>query len=221
MNALVVSPHPDDETLGCGGILLRHRAKGDITHWAIVTALTTEGGYTEDQIARRAGEIDAVRAHYRFSSVHELGLLTARLDVYPIAELVQKLATVFTEVMPEVVYLPHGGDVHSDHSIVSHATIACTKWFRHSSVRRVLAYETLSETDFAIDPTALGFRPNVYVDISEYLDEKISISKAYAEEIHPFPFPRSEQAIRALASVRGTAAGCAAAEAFMLLKEIL
>jgi hypothetical protein len=83
----------------------------------------------------------------------------------------------------------------------------------------VFAYETLSETDFSIDPDAKGFRPNVYINIADYLETKIEIAKIYASELAPFPFPRSEEALRSLAQVRGAAAGFQAAEAFMLLKE--
>lgn len=219
--ALVVSPHPDDETLGCGGSLLRHRAEGDSVHWLIVTAMTSEGAYTEGQIRQRAEEIAAVAGRYGFASVHQLGLPTARLELLPMAELVEKIGGVFAQVKPEAVYLPHAGDVHSDHRIVSHATVACTKWFRSPAIRRVLAYETLSETDFGLHPSAPGFRPNVYIDIGEYLDEKVEIARTYAGETGAFPFPRSEQAIRALATLRGVAAGCQAAEAFMLLKEVV
>ena len=41
---LVIAPHPDDETLGCGGTLLRHLGQGDDIDWLIVTSVREEDG---------------------------------------------------------------------------------------------------------------------------------------------------------------------------------
>lgn len=218
---IVIAPHPDDETLGCGGTLLRHKAEGDEIHWLIATAMTFEQGFSDERIAARAAEIDAVTRLYGFASVQSLGFPTTRLDVMPMGDLVAAISKAFQSIMPEVVYTPFKGDVHSDHAVVSDAVIACTKWFRHASVKRVLSYETLSETEFGISPDVSGFRPNVFVDIHPYLDRKIEILRTYAAELGEFPFPRSVEAVRALAQLRGSAAGCKAAEAFMLLKEVV
>lgn len=116
-----------------------------------------------------------------------------------------------------MILLPHRGDAHSDHQVVHDAGAACAKWFRYPSVQWTLAYETLSETDAAIQQM-LPFRPDIYVDIGDHLDRKIAITRHFAGEFHPFPFPRSETAVRAQAQVHGAAAGYHAAEAFMLLR---
>ena len=108
--------------------------------------------------------------------------------------------------------------MHTDHRIVFDAVIACTKWFRYPSVKRVLAYETLSETDFSLNTNG-RFYPNYFINISGYLEKKIELMSIYISEIAKFPFPRSYEAIRALATLRGAASGYIAAEAFQLLKE--
>ena len=77
------------------------------------------------------------------------------------------------------------------------------------------------KTDFALDPTAHRFSPNCYVDISEHLARKIEICEIYKSEIGEFPFPRSARAISSLANTRGAASGCEAAEAFVILKQIV
>ena len=81
-----------------------------------------------------------------------------------------------------------------------------------------MAYETLSETDFGLG-TDQGFRPNVFVDIEPFLNGKLQAMDIYGSELGAFPFPRSHEVIRALATVRGAAAGFKAAEAFELLRE--
>lgn len=220
MRTLVIAPHPDDELLGCGGTLLRCRNNGATVGWAIVTAITEKGGWDRSQIERRAGEIEQVRDGLGIEARHlyPLGFPTAQLDQVPMKTLVLELAKIFKEFQPEEVYLPHPGDAHGDHRIVFSAASACTKWFRCPTVRRVLAYETLSETDTGLEG-ARPFRPTSFVDISNYLDQKIELIEKYVTEIGEFPFPRSAKAIRALARLRGAASGYQAAEAFELLRE--
>ncbi len=217
---LVVAPHPDDETLGCGGAILCHIKNGDQVHWLIVTDMNIEYGHAAAAVSQRQIEIQKVSAAYRFSKVHNLGLPPARLDTLPKGDLVQAMARVIKEISPEVVYLPFRGDVHSDHAAVFDAAASCTKWFRYPSIRRVLCYETLSETDFGLNPEGAKFTPNSFVDIAPYLDNKIKIAQMYDGEMGEFPFPRSEKALTALAQVRGVACGCHAAESFILLREI-
>jgi LmbE family N-acetylglucosaminyl deacetylase len=116
------------------------------------------------------------------------------------------------------VILPYYGDVHSDHRTAFDAAVACTKIFRHPYVKRILAMEIPSETEFACGHGV--FAPNLYLDISGYLDKKIEIAGIYGAELADHPFPRSAEGIRALAVNRGAAAGCRYAEAFMLIKGV-
>ena len=217
---LVVAPHPDDESLGCGGTLLRHIAEGDSVHWIIVTTMTVSQGFSEDRIATRNAEIDSVASAYGFSDVHRIGLPTTRLDTLAVGDLVGAIGKVFQAIHPDTVYLPYRNDVHSDHVATFDATTSCCKTFRNNSVKRVYAYETLSETEFGLRPGDPGFRPNLFIDISENVERKIQILNMYTGEMGVFPFPRSEECVRAQAVLRGSQAGVHAAEAFMVLKEI-
>ena len=218
---VVVAPHPDDETLGCGGTILKHKRMGDQVYWLIVTCISEEFGFSKDRVRLRNEEIDQISKIYDFDSVYNLRLPTTKLDEIPLGEMIASVGRIFERIEPEVVYIPYRGDVHSDHKVVFDVVVSCSKWFRYNSIRRVLAYETLSETDFGINPENHGFRPNVFIDMSVYLEKKIKILNIYKGEVGEFPFPRSEQAVRALAHLRGATAGCNAAEAFMLLKELI
>ena len=217
---LVISPHPDDETLGCGGTLLRHIAKGDHVHWLIFTTISKKLGYSEAHVKSRAYEIEQVEKAYSFSSTTQFNYLTTRLDTYPKAELVQSVAKVVDLIKPSTIYLPNFNDAHSDHSFVFDAAAACTKSFRFPSVKKVRVYETISETEFAIRPGNVGFKPNLYIEISKYLDKKINIMKLFSGEMGAHPFPRSEVNLRALAHFRGAIAGVQAAEAFISLIDL-
>ena len=214
MRSLVIAPHPDDEVLGVGGTLLRRKTEGAEVAWVIVTMIPAESGRSEE----RAEEISRITDLFRFDKVFSLNFPTSQLDQVPVSELVSGVSNAFKLFEPEEVFVPHPSDIHTDHRIAFNAVAACTKWFRYPSVKRVLAYETLSETDFGLG-TDRGFRPNVFIDIAPFLEEKLRAMDIYASELGKFPFPRSQQAIRALATLRGAASGFAAAEAFELLRE--
>lgn len=217
---LIIAPHPDDETLGAGGTLLKHRQAGHKVHWLIVTAMRVQDGFCEDRIAVRELEIQRVSDFYNFASRHELALPAARLETLPLGDIIQAVTDVIHQVLPEIVYLPFPGDAHSDHKVSFDAASAALKWFRAPSIKRIYAYETLSETGFRLDPLVQEFRPNWFVDISAHLQQKIAAMRLFGGEIGQFPFPRSPEAIVALAQLRGSLCGCSAAEAFLLLKGI-
>jgi len=218
---LVVAPHPDDETLGCGGTLLRHCDEGDQINWLIVTSMLEDAGFKKDRILSRQQEIEMVSRKYGFSSVQQLGFRTAGLDSVPRKILIGEISAFVAQIRPNILYVPFRNDVHSDHGAVFDAVAACSKSFRYPCVNKIRAYETLSETEFNVRPDNAVFRPNLWIDISGYLEKKIEIMRMYDGEMGEFPFPRSDTNIRALATYRGALAGVQAAEAFVSLKELL
>lgn len=218
---LVVAVHPDDETLGCGGTLLKHQNMGDEIHWLIITEAKEEDGFTKESINKRSEEIEKVAQTYSFKNIINLQLPTMRIDELSMSTLISKISSAFKEIEPEIIYLPFKNDVHSDHRVVFDAAYSCTKSFRYPFIKKVYMMETLSETEFAPSTKEDSFIPNVFVDISKYLDKKIEIMNMYESEVGEHPFPRSEKNLRALATLRGATSGCEYAESFMLLKEII
>jgi N-acetylglucosamine malate deacetylase 1 len=214
---LVVAPHPDDETLGCGGTLLRLAEQGASLGWLIVTGMTDR--YSDEQRAERADTIASVTAAYGFESVYQLNKPTTELDTLPMSELVDAIGDAFDDFQPDWLLLPHHGDAHSDHRVVFDACAACSKWFRYPFIKRIMSYETLSETDFSLAGSEHVFQANVFFDISEQLTPKLEIMTMYLAECGEFPFPRSAKALTAQAHLRGAQSGYQAAEAFMLLRE--
>ena len=214
---LIIAVHPDDETLGCGGTLLKHKANGDEIHWLICTTIDKNHSYYET----REEEIEEVSNLYKFNSVHNLRLKTMQVDEYSMSELVGKISKVINEIKPNIIYLPFKGDVHSDHREIFEASYSCTKSFRYPFIRKIYMMETLSETEFAPSTKEDSFVPNTFVDISEFIDKKLEIMQVFKSEIDKHPFPRSERNLRALAIFRGATCGCEYAESFVLLKEIV
>ena len=215
MKTLVVAPHPDDELLGCGGTLLRRVSEGNTIGWLLMTSIQESRGWTRERIDRRSLEIDLVRKGLHISPDHlyELNFPTAELDKLPMSDLIGKISEVFCCFEPNEVFLPYPGDIHSDHRVVFDAASSCTKWFRYPSVKRVLTYETLSETDFSLDPC--GFSPNLFIDITDHLENKLRLLSIYKSELGEHPFPRSLESLKAQAILRGAQRGTQAAEAFV------
>lgn len=215
---LAVAPHPDDEVLGVGGTLARLADEGTDVHVAIVTR-----GYPPqfDQDLIEAGRKEAREAHDKLGvrETHFLDFPAAGLDTIPHREVNAALLALVEELSPDTVFAPFGGDLHLDHQLVSHSALVATRPNRSARVRRVLAYETVSETNWNAPFGAL-FSPNVYIDISRFLDLKLEALACFESQLRPFPHERSLEAIRALATVRGTNVGTEAAEAFMLVREI-
>jgi len=213
---LVIAVHSDDETLGCGGTLLKHKANGDEIHWLIATEMEES-----KNTSQRNAEIDQVEELYDFDSVHRLELSTTKIDEYSMSELITKISSVVNKVKPNIIYLPFKGDVHSDHKYIFDAAYSCTKSFRYPFIKKIYMMETLSETEYSVSTKEDSFVPNVFIDISEYMGKKIELMNIYESEIGKHPFPRSERNIRALATFRGATSGCNYAESFVLLKEII
>lgn len=217
---LVTAVHPDDETLGCGGTLLRHKAAGDEIYWMIVTSMKEECGFERSAVKTRQDEIEQISSFYGFDGVYDLGFPTTQLDGIPFSKLIDSISDVFEEVSPDIVYLPFKGDVHTDHQAAFRAAYSCTKCFRYTSIKKIAMMETLSETEFGPSLCSDIFMPNMFVDITDFIEQKIEIMKIYKKETGAHPFPRSDRNIRALATFRGATAACQYAESFMILKEI-
>lgn len=215
---LCIAPHADDETLGCGGTLLRHVAEGDEIHWLLVTA-PQPPLFSVGYIHARAETIATVTAAYPFTSASCLNFSAAGLDQVAEGAIVESLRGAIARIDPEIIYLPHCGDIHSDHRVTFNCAMAVLKPFRVGlRIRRILAYETISETEQA----AFGqpFVPNVFIDVSSTFMRKQQIMALFPSELQAFPLPREASAIEALARFRGATLGVGYAEAFMLVREV-
>lgn len=216
---VVIAPHPDDETIGCGGTIMKQKAEGCQIHWLLVTNVSQEDGWPADVVSRRQQEIETVCRRYQFDGLYKLDFPTARLDSVHFVDLIHSMSEVIQEVHPDTVYVPNRSDVHSDHRIVFQAALSCTKSFRLPFIRRVLMYETLSETEFSPALPEAAFTPNVFVDISQTFENKVEAMRLYASELMEDVYPRSMNIIEKHNAVRGSRIGVRYAEAFMLLME--
>ena len=219
-NVIVISAHPDDETLGVGGTILKHVANGDNVYWLIVTNVFENQGFSKERVESRQLEISKVEKMFGFKETFNLNYPTMTLSSSSVIKMVPEISLIFSEVQPEIIYTLNRSDAHSDHRVIFDAVMACTKSFRYPFIKQILMYECISETEFAPALAEKAFLPNYFVDITDYLDKKNEIMKVFESEIAEHPFPRSLENIKALSHFRGASVGVKYAEAFQLLKYI-
>ena len=214
---LVIAPHPDDEVLSCGGSIAKHIEKGDEVFVCIVTkAYTPE--WSDDFIKNRTQEIKNAHAILGVSTTIFLDLPTVKLDTFPQVELNAAIHNIVRDADPDIAYIPHIGDLNSDHRLVHYACLVSLRPANHN-LKKILSCETLSVTEWgsSIEP----FIPNFYVNLPQSaLDKKIEAMKAYSSELKEYPHPRSIEIIEALAKKRGSEIFTEYAEAFMLIRGI-
>lgn len=220
MKVVVISAHPDDEVIGCGGTLLKHINNGDEVSWVIVTNVFENIGFSKERVDSRNKEIESVKKMMGFKNVFKLDYPTMSLDSSSVNTMIPQISNIFNELKPEVIYVMNRSDAHSDHRYTFEVVVACTKSFRYPFIKKILMYECISETEFAAALPENVFQPNYFVDISNYFKKKIEVIKIYESELGEHPFPRSLRNIEALATFRGASVGVEYAEAFQLIKFI-
>lgn len=207
----VIAVHPDDETLGCGGTILKFLEQGDEVHCILIT----KGNQEQAKIWEKVAET------YQFTSVTELNFHELKLMDISLNELIPPMSKAISSIEPQVLIIPNRSDAHSDHKAIFNAVASCTKAFRYPFIEQVLMMEVISETDFALPLPEGQFVANYYVDITNQYQQKEEILRFYENELLPYPQTRNLSTMQALNRYRGSQINAEYAEAFMNLKTIV
>lgn len=216
---LVVAAHPDDEILGMGGTIARHARAGD----EVTVLWVTDGSSTQytgrpEVVELKYGEAEAALRVLGARDWIRGGLPDMRLDTVPHVEVNRVVERAVEQTGAETVYCVHP-DVNRDHRAVFESTAVAARPRPGSPVRRFLTYATLSGIEWTPAPETT-FVPTWFVDIGDSLDAKLEAFSCYGTEKRDWPHPRSGRAIRAWAESWGAAVGTAAAEPFLLIREV-
>jgi LmbE family N-acetylglucosaminyl deacetylase/CheY-like chemotaxis protein len=194
---VAIGAHPDDVEIGCGGILLRHRASGDR-----VTVITLTGG-EHGGVAR-----ERVEEARRAAQVLGVELVLGDLQDTKVSEGRETIslieATVRT-VQPSIVYTHSLHDGHQDHRNVFRATVVACR-----EVPSLFCYQAPS--------CNVDFRPTKFIEIGDYLDRKVEAIGAYASQTAKRPYLR-ESLLRSTAEYWGRFAQYGIAEALEVVRE--
>lgn len=224
MTVLVIAAHPDDEVLGCGATMARLLEEGHDVHVLILgegqTSRSDDRSATPASVLRDL-EADA-RAAAAVLGVTDLtcaGLPDNRFDALALLDVVKIVERQIARVRPQVIYTHHPGDLNVDHGVAFRAVVTATRPVEGAPVvDELYAFEVASSTEWAfarIEPT---FRPNVFVDVSPWVERKVQAMECYRSERRQAPHPRSPELVRAAAVRWGAVAGVAAAEPFELIR---
>lgn len=222
---LAIMAHPDDEVLGCGATLARHAEAGDSVHVLFLADGETarQQAYLPDAMsgAIAAREEQAKRAAAvlgcqvpRFARFPD-----NRLDGVELLQLAKCVEATLCELTPEIVYTHDLGDLNIDHRRTREAVLVACRPLSGRSPRRIYGCEVLSSSEWG-DVGGPAFRPRRYVCSASTLDRKIEAMFCYESEMASYPHPRSKEAVRALAILRGAESGLGTAEAFDVIREI-
>ena len=216
---LVVAAHSDDEAIGCSGTMAKHVSAGDQVH----VLFMTDGVGSRKGIARevnnRLSSAEKAAKILGVASMQNLSFPDNQMDTVPLLDITQAIEKKIVGIQPNVIYTHHVGDLNIDHQVTHRAVMTACRPQPGSCVKEIYAFEVLSSTEWQT-PGLMPFVPNVFVDISDYLEKKVATINAYCEEMREIPHSRSIEHLIALAKHRGYSVGVGAAEAFMLIRGI-
>ena len=216
---LVVAAHTDDEALGCGGTIAKHRASGDEVHLMFMTdGVASRKGALNDADRRLLASRKAAKV-LGVTSSRNLNFPDNKMESVPLLSVVKEIEAIICEVNPRVIYTHHVGDLNVDHQITHNAVMTACRPQPGSCVKEIYAFEVLSSTEWNT-PNANSFKPNVFNDISPHLETKLQALHEYRIEMRDAPHSRSLENVLNLAHFRGMTVGVHAAEAFELIRSI-
>ncbi len=218
MNVLVIAPHMDDEVLGCGGVIARHKDAGDKV-WVIFVAHRIYNHQFDEQ-RNRTEMSHALRAKdvLGYDEAVFLNLPDERLDG-SVQDIIIPLEREVGKIKPDTVYVPFRGDNNQDHRAVFDAARVVLRPSASPYIKNIYMYEAPSSTEQSPPLLENAFLPNYYVNILDHIEIKLKALACYETEYRPFPHPRSEENVKVLAQKRGAEIGIAYSEAFMILRQ--
>lgn len=215
---VVISPHPDDETLGAGGLISRFAKEG--TEISILEV----SGHLPPLYDPKVFEITQRESEEAFNL---MGVKRAKFLKIPatmvhlttVSDLNKMISGFIKEINPEMVLIPFP-DRHIDHRTIFDASLVACRPNYERSPRIVIAYETLSETHWNAPGIEPSFTPDFFVNISDYIELKKEALNCYKSQIENAP-SRSLEASLALSRFRGSQNGCIYAEAFKVIRIVI
>jgi LmbE family N-acetylglucosaminyl deacetylase len=219
MKVVVVSPHPDDEVLGVGGTIARLVSEANDVTVTIVTK-GWEPLFPDSQVEQVRDEARAANEILGVKSLRFMDLPVTKLNEVSKHKLNREFEELMSEEEPEIVLLPFSSDLQEDHRQVFEASmVALRPAVSRKYVKRILCYETVSETHWPAARVESFFEPQLWVDISNHLPVKLEAMRCYKSQLQQEPDARSLEAISSLARWRGSMVGMHAAECFVVVRE--
>jgi LmbE family N-acetylglucosaminyl deacetylase len=206
LRTLIVAAHPDDEVLGCGGLVLKLNKKQEI-----FSLVLTKGGRENPILTDKVAEFLGFRNHW------QLDFPDNKFDTLPLIEIIRAVEKIKTEIKPDIIFTHFEHDLNKDHRLTYEAVETATRPMAGESVRELFSFEIPSSTEWKFPNV---FAPNWFVDISDTIEDKIKAFQMYDTEVRDYPHPRSPEAMRTIAKRWGILSGLNSAEAYLLVRKV-
>ncbi len=216
MKFLIIAAHPDDEVLGCGGMIKKYSSKHSIYVLFLTNGCDTR--YGDDMIVRLQNQARAAAKLLGAEKVFFENLPNQLLDTIPILQVTQTVEKYIEILKPEVVFSHDKGDLNRDHRVAFEATATAVRPLPGQCVQSFYTYFVPSSSDWASLSSIEPFSPNVLIPIEFELDSKMEALELYESEVRPYPHPRSLQSLKIFAQYFGTISGVLYAEPFTLIR---
>jgi LmbE family N-acetylglucosaminyl deacetylase len=223
---LIVAAHPDDDVLGCGGIMAKYSSSKDFSILFIAEGDScrfnkhnTESEKLKKNIeARRVSAIKSLSV-FGITKIKFVDLPCGRLDTIPILDINHVIEGEIKNFNPSTIITHSEDDVNNDHRIVSRSVIMATRPYMGSSIKTVMSFEVQSSSEWnLINP----FKPNFFETLSKsQVNMKWRSISYYDNEVRVYPHPRSKEGVFYNAGYRGMQCGSHYAEAFRIIRGIV
>jgi N-acetylglucosamine malate deacetylase 1 len=217
---LIVAAHPDDEVLGAGGTILKHARAGDSVYLLLLGDGVTSRGADKTEIKARRNQAWRVAKRLGIKKVFFETLPDNKFDSVSLLDITKSVEKAVYSLKPNLVYTHFGEDLNIDHRLTFQAVMTACRPQPKFFVKKILAFEALSSTEWQAKKKNKTFCPNEYNDIGEFIDEKIKAMEIYKDELKEYPHPRSKKGIKILAQYRGLEVGYKYAEAFQIIRNL-
>lgn len=219
---LVVAAHPDDEILGLGGTVKKHVNDGDEVYALILgEGMTSRNDEDKaDKLKELHEDVYKAANVIGFKEVYLSNFPDNRFDSVDLLDIIHEIERYVDKLNPEIIYTHHPGDLNIDHKITFKALITACRPVGDYNVKKIIAFETPSSTEWNYNYNENTFNPNYFVDIEDTLEAKIKAMETYKTEIRDYPHPRSSKALKVIASRWGTTVGKNYVEAFEIIREV-
>jgi LmbE family N-acetylglucosaminyl deacetylase len=221
MKVLIIGAHPDDETYGMGGTIAKYTSRGIVVHVLIITdGSSSQYNNYKEMIMRKKKEAKNAMEILGVEKIELESFPDMKLDTIPHIEINKLIENKIKNFNPSIIFTHHWGDINKDHRLVFESTIVATRPINNQTLKSIYTYETPSSTEWSSMELNDKFVPNLFIDISEFMDQKIKAIEAYESELRKFPHPRSTEAVRAYDKKNGIIIGRTFAERFTLIRSI-
>lgn len=222
---LVIAAHPDDEILGVGATVVKHIKNGDECN-----ALILGEGMTSRYDNRNMADINIVRELHKatfnaakvigFKEVFLESLPDNRFDSVDLLDIIKVIEEYLEKLKPDIIYTHHGGDLNVDHRKTYEAVLTATRPIDGNQYpKEIYCFETVSSTEWNFEYSNC-FRPNYFVDVTDFLEVKLKAMECYKGELKQFPHPRSIDNLEVSAKKWGSVVGKKYVEAFEISRII-